>query len=405
MKIKVRNIIIGISAFMILAVGMIGSFFPDAMIFVKETVQSLNTGEKLTGFQNNADKSISEMLFYHNALMDLNSVKENILNTRIIRKDDIEIIKSDSGKLMEASHKLNKKKEYKKTADRLLDLQEKAEREGAGFLYFSLPSKSYYETCPVNVSDTTRQNYDLYTNYMKQRGVSILSLTDYVAENDIPDDSLYFDTDHHWKPYTGFLAAKAISEKLQEEYGFLPDAQALDIRNYTITSYQNRFLGSLGKKVGSWFTSNGPDDFELIVPAFDTLFEENIKYDDNDHSGSFSETVLHMNQLDKEDPYDRNDYAVYCGGDFRLQVFKNLQKENGKKILLIRDSFGCAAAPFLALQASELHIVDIRDASYIKGDRINVYQYIEQIRPDYVIVLYSRPQKYNSSGGRFDFEG
>ena len=54
----------------------------------------------------------------------------------------------------------------------------------------------------------------------------------------------------------------------------------------------------------------------------------------------------------------------------------------------IRDSFACTVTPFLALQAKELHVIDVRNYSYYVGEKINVYDYIEEIQPDYVIVEY-----------------
>ena len=175
-----------------------------------------------------------------------------------------------------------------------------------------------------------------------------------------------------------------------------------DIRSYTIKTYDKWFLGSLGKKVGAYFTWGGADDFELITPNFDTNLTESQPIKDIERNGSFEDTALYMENM-KKDYFNINTYATYSGGDFRLQIMKNNLNQNGKKILMIRDSFACVVAPFLALQTSELHICDMRDYEYYVGEKLNAEDYIKQLKPDYVIVLYSGVSSIEDSDGKYDF--
>ena len=86
-----------------------------------------------------------------------------------------------------------------------------------------------------------------------------------------------------------------------------------------------------------------------------------------------------------------------------MQIMRNNLNPNGKKILMIRDSFACVIAPFLSLQTSELHICDMRNNEKIVGDKLNAEEYIKQIAPDYVIVLYSGVSNFEESHGKYDF--
>jgi len=117
--------------------------------------------------------------------------------------------------------------------------------------------------------------------------------------------------------------------------------------------------------------------------------------------GIFEETVLYPDRLQYENPYDSWVYSTYSGGDFRLQIVRNHLNQEGKKFLIIRDSFACVVTPFLALNAEELHIVDVRD--FITSDPIDVYEYLEEISPDYVLVLYSGTESPDQPTGKFDF--
>ena len=63
---------------------------------------------KIVGNEKRSNKSkqviestSNEDLKYHDLLIDINSVKENLLGTRVIIKDDAVVVKADSGSLVQ----------------------------------------------------------------------------------------------------------------------------------------------------------------------------------------------------------------------------------------------------------------------------------------------------------------
>lgn len=48
----------------------------------------------------NIDSSLTDELTYHDFMLELNGLRENLLGTRVILKDDAKIVKSDSGSLI-----------------------------------------------------------------------------------------------------------------------------------------------------------------------------------------------------------------------------------------------------------------------------------------------------------------
>ena len=68
-----------------------------------------------------------------------------------------------------------------------------------------------------------------------------------------------------------------------------------------------------------------------------------------------------------------------------MQIIRNNLIPEGKKILILRNSFSCVITPFLALQAGELHIIDDREGDYPSGEKVNIENYIVTEKPDYVI--------------------
>lgn len=345
------------------------------------------------------EKSV-DGLRYHDTLMDINSIKENLVGTRIVKKDDSTIVKSDNGSLFSPGKKMSQS-EIDDVVLKIEALKDVSEKNGAEFLYCAAPSKANYINAPQNVTNNSKDNYDLFLTTLSQK-VECLDFSECFDKNNIPDDDIYFFTDHHWKPYSGFVAYKSICEKLNQSYGFEYNKDYTDITNFNIKKYENLFLGSYGKKVGTYFSFKGADDFDLITPKFDTDFTEEQPFKNEVKSGSFENTLLFTENL-KKDYYNINSYSTYSGGDFRLQIMKNNLSNNGKKVLLIRDSFACVTAPFLALQTSELHICDMRDYEYYVGNKLNMEEYIQKIKPDYVLVLYSDIYSLINSNGKYDF--
>ena len=118
--------------------------------------------------------------------------------------------------------------------------------------------------------------------------------------SEIDIDNIFYLTDHHWKASSGFFATGAMCRELNEKYGFSYDGKYTELSNYTIKSNSNLFLGSFGKKVGTYFTWHGADDFELITPNFETNMTEEQPYKNEKRNGKFEDTVLFMDNMKKD---------------------------------------------------------------------------------------------------------
>ena len=346
----------------------------------------------------NIDTVTSEELIYHTLLMDVNSVKENLLGTKIVIKANDTIVKSESGSLVNPVWEIDKS-EIQEAVSKTAILKEISEYYGASFLYCAAPKKELYQIVPSNVENYFKDNYSLFIGELSNSKVPTVDFDGFLsADNPVYDT--FYRTDHHWTVRSGFEATNTILHELNTRYGFEYDEQYCNLLNYSIEKYKKWFLGSKGKKVGTYFTWDGADDFDLIIPKFKTDFIEEQPFKDQIRTGEFKDTVLYLENM-KKDYYRVNTYATYSGGDFRLQIIRNNLNHEGKKIVLIRDSSACVVAPFLALQTSELHICDMRNEGDYVGEKLNIEEYINQIRPDYVLVLYTGVGI--GSDSRYDF--
>ena len=387
---KINKFNKNILLFVFVAVFIFGGMFSINNIRpILGSVKYLITGKyTIDEAKKTIELTTSDDLQYHNSLIDINSLKENTLNTYLIKKDNRWIAKNDGGYLGYPSADVADDNNISQTAERISNLKRVSEDNGACFLYCQAPAKEYYISFPSNTTNCNVENKEKLIKSLEDKDIPYLDFMDTFEEEDNPTNELFYRTDHHWKEYPGFVAYQSLCKELKSRYGFEYSQEYADYSNYNVKDYPDCFLGSIGRKVGRYFTWQGLDDFRLITPKFETNMTEEQPIKGETRSGTFEESVLYMENLSGE-VYKTNQYATYSGGDFRLQIMKNNLNPQGKKILLIRDSFACVVAPFLALQTNELHICDMRDMEGMIGDKMNMEDYIKEIKPDYVVVLYT----------------
>lgn len=331
-----KNSLVFLFTILFIIVGFFGNMIPTITKSFSENNPGLDTGsvkDKMTAIWNSIHDNNDESLSYFTYLMDLNSVKENLLGTKMMMKSDTMVIKSHSGKLSVLCELLSDE-EIKKTVEKINQLKRITESKGSKFLYCAAPFKEYYETFPSNFPNVYRNNYYRFLAELKVTDIPFISFADLVSKTTENVKDPFFVTDSHWKPHSGFIANQYLCEELNNRYGFSYNKQYTEIHNYNIQNYKNLFLGCWGKKTGTYFTWSGADDFELFTPCFatDLLLEEPLKNEKRE--GEFEDTVLYLDNLEK-DYYSKDSYSTYSGGNRQLQVVKNQLNPNGKKELIV----------------------------------------------------------------------
>lgn len=233
---------------------------------------------------------------------------------------------------------------------------------------------------PAGVNEYGNETADAYLAGLAEAGVDTLDLRPAFAESG-NWDGMFFRTDHHWKPEGAFFAYQTLAAELADRYGFVTDPEKTELSSYDLTVYDGWFLGSQGKRVGSLYA--GTDDFTVFTPKFETEFTYTIPSQDTVRTGSFNEALCFEERLDERDWFGGNPYTYYSGGDYGISVMKNEKNPDGPRIVLIRESFSCTLAPFLALSCGELITVDLR---YFDGDLL---EELESLEPDLVILMYA----------------
>lgn len=178
------------------------------------------------------------------------------------------------------------------------------------------------------------------------------------------DESIFYRTDHHWTTLGAYYGYAAVMESL--------DRVALPRDSFDIEVASQDFNGTLYSTSGvHWLQSETMEfwvpDTDLTVTSWRTGEAE-------------PGTLYDWTYLAKKDKY-----SAFLGGNQPLCVIENEQAADGGKLLIVRDSYSDALAPFLAQSFSEVHLLDLR---YYHS---SVSQYAKENGIDQIIVLYSVP--------------
>ena len=156
------------------------------------------------------------------------------------------------------------------------------------------------------------------------------------------DEPIFMRTDHHWSALGAFYAAEAFSAAAR-----VPFARMSDYDKVVKPGY----VGSLYGYSGDATLKNNPEDFFYYVPRA----EYTVTYW-NRSLGAKREGSLLLNT----DNISKADwYMVYLGGDDRVTRVQTSVK-NGRKLAVIKDSYGNALIPWLTSSFEEITVIDMR---------------------------------------------
>ncbi len=271
------------------------------------------------------------------------------------------------------------------TANNIADLDKFCDEQSIPFLYVLCPAKTSYED-EEYIETYSNENKDRFADFLTEYGVDVLDMRDLIEEQDINWHSLFYRTDHHWNVAAGLWAAGELADVLNENYGFDVDTCFYDESLYESKIYDNAMFGSIGQGLGHVYADS--EDFEILLPTFDTSFRIQNADKDIDETGTFAEVMYDEKKLlSRQSEGGGYVYETLIDGTRPLTEITNLDNPDGIKILMIRDSFSLAVAPYLALSAGEIDLIDVRSTNgNFTG---SVRSFIKQEQPDIVIMLYN----------------
>ncbi len=197
---------------------------------------------------------------------------------------------------------------------------------------------------PANYEDYTADQKEYIDDNISARlnnGITSIDIVSVLGQH--TSENIYCRTDHHWMPLGAYYAAEAFAKAAGVDFKDLNTYKAETINDFVGTMYA--FSGDINIK-------NDPEDFTYYIPSN----YENCKTDFYDTSFNFDYTGSYFKQVG--DPQS-NAYLTFFGGDEQIVKIRTDVK-NGRKLLVVKDSYGNAIPGNLMGSFEEIYIIDMR---------------------------------------------
>lgn len=311
------------------------------------------------------------------------------------------VIQDDEGMLYYGSTWEQSTDDLAEYAARVRRLNEYVESRGAKLLVVLPPSKILPELCDLDRSwpvNDPNPRLDRFLNLLQQNGVEALDLRITMLESQESLEDLFLKTDHHWTALAAFYSVQEVVQTIAERFGdhWDPTGYYTDLRSYNRYTYQDCMLGSNGRDTGVVYS--GVEDYTILWPKFDTSFTW-INYEDEDESreGDFTQALLNVEELQLSDWYGPSVNRVYLQEIVDRDKIINHLNSNGPKLKVLRDSYFCPMACFLAPMCSEIDMQWTR-----AGGEYDNEAFVREGEYDYLIL---EVYPYNLDETTFDFFG
>ena len=323
-----------------------------------------------------ASAALNKSLSFNRPMIDLNGSLAKALNMRELYRTNGGVVLSN-GYVAGIYNRTSTDYEY----EQLLDLKSFLDERDIQLLYVNEPTKYNDDTViqdELALTSYVNDNADRLLERLRAAGINCMDLRETLAGES--SFQWFYRTDHHWTVPAAKAAARAIAETLNRDYGYHIDLSLYDDDNFEYTEYKNAWLGEQGKKIGASFV--GLDDYTLITPKYDT--ELTLKNGKKEKTGSFEDVLVKSSVLSpkkNKDIYTASSWHYTYQGNSGL--IKNALNTEGKKVLVLGDSYDAVTNAFLALGISEVRGLIMRN---YKED---LRAYIDRKQFDTVIIAYA----------------
>lgn len=186
------------------------------------------------------------------------------------------------------------------------------------------------------------------------------------------NEYLYFRSDHHWTARGAYYAYRAFAK--------VADFTPVD-KDTLQTGKLSPFLGSLYRYTKSASLENNPDYVEYFLPSVNTTATAS----DTDAAMSNSYSVKVVNT----ETTSSNKYLAFVGGDHGV-VKITTDAQSNKSIVIIKESFGNAFAPWLCANYKNVYVLDPRLLTLNLADFVKTNSIDEVLFLNYMFIPSNR---------------
>lgn len=243
--------------------------------------------------------------------------------------------------------------------------------EGISQVYSIIVPNSMGICVPTDVQEsanTSDQKAAIeYMNACLSDQVTAIPVYHTLLKHYLDGEYLYFRTDHHWTAQGAYRAY----EEFAKAAGFTPTP----LEDFIPHSYEG-FLGTFYNSTQSEAMAKTPDTvYAYEAPSTNEIHITNKEMTD----------WLYLVIGNVDNAAAANKYGTFIGGDNPYSYIENPNKEDGSAVMLIKESYGNAFAPFLIENYQYVYIVDYRYISQV--DDRKLAQMCQDLKVDDVLFL------------------
>lgn len=213
---------------------------------------------------------------------------------------------------------------------------------------------AYY--CPDTARNWTKDERAAIDVIKKALSADVKAVDVYDALYAHRDEPIYLRTDHHWAPLAAYYAANEFAKAANAPFRGLECYDTVMVRD---------FVGTMYKFSKDASVKNAPEDFVYHVPRDISYTATYIKYSLGKNRQVTGESKPEAGDFFLR--YDDGNSAAYCtfmGGDTRTVTVRTAA-DNGRRLAIVKDSYGNALPGYLFSSFEEIHVLDFR--YYSKG--------------------------------------
>ena len=225
-----------------------------------------------------------------------------------------------------------------------------------------IPSNGEFYTPDMAKSWTGNGQLSALNNIYAHLDPEVHAVDAYTALSRHVAEGIYSRTDHHWMPLGAFYAARQFAKVAGVPF------RGLDSYDERVV---HRFLGTMY----TYYTKdpelrNNPEDFIYYVPRDVDYKTTYINYSMKGQTVVGASAPKEGQFFHSYKDGSSGAYCTFMGGDAKITKVET-STSNGRRLLILKDSFGNALPGYFFYSFEQIHVVDSR---YFKK---NIVKYIE----------------------------
>lgn len=316
---------------------------------------SLNWEELVDGkYVPKVDTYINDHFVFRNTWIQIKSMYEKVLG----KTQNNGVYIGKDGYLFEKFEYTQKEKDKFQKIAQTINLLSQNKEIPVTFLLIPNSNSINKDKLPNNVVEYEQEKIVQEFYEKLDKDVNKIEVIDILEEN--KQRQLYFRTDHHMTTQGAYLVYKQYCNQMQ--------IQEVSEEEFKKEVVSNEFLGTLDSKAQQ--VNQIPDTIEVYTNQYTQIEQA-------DYDGIITNSLFNEEYLKGKDKY-----SYFLNGN-NANVKIKTKIKNGKKLLIIKDSYAHIMAPFLCQHYEEVFFVDPR---YY---RASISEYIEKNEITEVLFLYN----------------